>query len=227
MSPQFVQPKPSPAADDAPDAKPSWLVQVGHQQHCLTLPPCCPVGRHCDVINSSALVHPCPDAMPLLPQAGGAAFALTLLAIFVVSSVAGGGGPSPASGGGAAPELSEQQRQELQGQAQRFEEQLAASPDSVEALEVVHLAACMLLLLSCAQSRSFHVAPRPITRCDNASRAVQGAAATAAKLGDLKKATPLLQRLTQAKGQDPEVRAAQYSHDDPESMMHPGNIPRC
>ena len=63
---------------------------------------------------------------------------MLLLAIFALTSVAGGGGggaPS-SSGGGAAPQLSEQQRQELQGQAQRFADQLAASPDSVEALEV-------------------------------------------------------------------------------------------
>jgi hypothetical protein len=72
-------------------------------------------------------------------QAGGAAFAVLLLAVFALTSVAGGGGggaPSSSSSSGAAPRLSEQQRQELQGQAQRFADQLAASPDSVEALEV-------------------------------------------------------------------------------------------
>ena len=35
---------------------------------------------------------------------------------------------------------------------------------------------------------------------------VQGSAVTAAKLGDLKKATPQLLQLTRVKGQDPEVR---------------------
>ena len=35
---------------------------------------------------------------------------------------------------------------------------------------------------------------------------MQGSAVTAAKLGDLKKATPQLLQLTRIKGQDPEVR---------------------
>lgn len=126
MSPQFMQPAASPAADDSSDDRPSWLV-----------------------------------------QAGSAGFALVLLAIFALVSVAGGGGAPPSGSSGTAPELSEQQRKELQSQAQRFDEQLAASPGSVEALE--------------------------------------GAAVTRAKLGDLTQATSLLQRLTKSKGQDPEV----------------------
>ena len=69
-------------------------------------------------------------------QAGGTAFAVLLLAIFALVSVAGGGSPPPTTSSSAPPQLSEQQRQELQAQAQRFQEQLATEPDSVEALEV-------------------------------------------------------------------------------------------
>lgn len=77
-----------------------------------------------------------------------------LLAIFALVSVAGGGGAPPTGSGGAAPELSEQQRKELQSQAQRFDEQLAASPGSVEALEVLtpHLAGLCLHLDSHRQN---------------------------------------------------------------------------
>lgn len=104
----------------------------------------------------------------MLPQAGGTAFALVLLAIFVVSSIAGGGGSPPASSGGAAPELSEQQHKDLQAQAQRFEEQLAASPDSVEALEVRHPARWHVLPvveLLCTQKDGTRA--RPCAVCSN------------------------------------------------------------
>ena len=42
LSPDSVQPRPSPATDDATDGKPSWLVQVGIWVHadCRRMPPC-------------------------------------------------------------------------------------------------------------------------------------------------------------------------------------------
>jgi len=58
--------------------------------------------------------------------------------IFLVSSIRGDFGAPPPAGDPAQQQqqLSEEQRKELEAQAKRFDEQLAAAPDSVEALEV-------------------------------------------------------------------------------------------
>jgi len=56
-----------------------------------------------------------------------------------VSSIRGDFGGAPPPAGDPAQQqqqLSEEQRKELEAQAKRFDEQLAAAPDSVEALEV-------------------------------------------------------------------------------------------
>lgn len=56
-----------------------------------------------------------------------------------MSSIRGDfGGARPPAGDPAQQQqqLSEEQRKELEAQAKRFDEQLAAAPDSVEALEV-------------------------------------------------------------------------------------------
>ena len=71
-------------------------------------------------------------------QAGAAAGSLVLVTIFVASSFRSDfvAGTAPDGGGGGPQPLGEEQRKELTAQAARFDEQLAAAPDSVDALEV-------------------------------------------------------------------------------------------
>lgn len=73
-------------------------------------------------------------------QGAAGAGALLLVGIFLVSSIRGDFGGAPPPAGDPAQQqqqqLSGEQRKELEAQAKRFDEQLAAAPDSVEALEV-------------------------------------------------------------------------------------------